>query len=170
MRCWLGALQATGLRQVRSAGLRSQKARVSTGLMSYFTNCSSNTWTHSDTLRIRRGFCITRHPASQSLALSPSKYLSLWAEINHKLGDEVSDLPEIEDLELGADVVKVIAEENKVIVINSHIESKQIWYSSPVSGPRRFDLIDLAKNEWRDRNNIELFTLFKADLSKLLKR
>lgn len=53
-------------------------------------------------------------------------------------------------------------------VINKQPPNKQIWLSSPVSGPRRFEH---TSEGWRDiRNNERLDDLIKVELEALLPR
>ena len=109
---------------------------------------------------VRRQFCSS---------LSDSKYFSLWTECNHKLVDILSHREIIDDVESGSEVIKGYSKE-KTFVINSHLESKQIWYSSPVSGPKRFDLKNEKDNVWVDRNGDELFKTLEHDLLDLEKK
>eukprot|EP01120_Amphizonella_sp_Union-15-10_P015486 TRINITY_DN7980_c0_g1_i1.p1 TRINITY_DN7980_c0_g1~~TRINITY_DN7980_c0_g1_i1.p1 ORF type:complete len:186 (+),score=31.32 TRINITY_DN7980_c0_g1_i1:54-560(+) len=53
-------------------------------------------------------------------------------------------------------------------IINKQSPNKQIWYSSPISGPKRF-YYDKKKEEWcHTRDGQTLKTLLSTDISKLL--
>ena len=73
----------------------------------------------------------------------------------------------IDDIVHDSDVIKIVVDPKHTFVINSHMSSMQIWYSSPVSGPKRFDLHDDVGNVWKDRNGQELFGLLDSDLKLL---
>lgn len=56
-------------------------------------------------------------------------------------------------------------------MINKQTPNKQIWLSSPLSGPKRFDY-DVATNTWYDHRNKEnqtLLQLLQKELSSILK-
>jgi len=53
-------------------------------------------------------------------------------------------------------------------VINKQTPNKQIWWSSPVSGPKRFNY-DMAARSWRNtRDGGSLLTLLESELTALL--
>ncbi|KAG6334923.1 hypothetical protein ID866_4165 [Astraeus odoratus] len=55
-------------------------------------------------------------------------------------------------------------------VINKQPPNKQIWLSSPISGPKRYDYVP-ATDDWRySRDGEELGALMGRELSKLLGR
>ncbi|ODV85145.1 hypothetical protein CANARDRAFT_199102 [[Candida] arabinofermentans NRRL YB-2248] len=50
-------------------------------------------------------------------------------------------------------------------VINKQPPNKQIWFSSPLSGPKRFDLLD---GEWVSlRDNIKLYDILKEEMNQI---
>ncbi|CAM6106527.1 unnamed protein product [Calypogeia fissa] len=53
-------------------------------------------------------------------------------------------------------------------VINKQTPNRQIWLSSPVSGPGRFDWSDSKKSWIYRRNNVELVSLLEKEFSELL--
>ena len=101
-----------------------------------------------------------------TIPLSDAKYRSMWHDINTRIVDKVSTLEFIDDIDNDSDVIKLTVDD-KTIVINSHMASKQVWYSSPVSGPKKFDVDNVESNIWKDRNNDELFDTLEKDLMKL---
>lgn len=50
-------------------------------------------------------------------------------------------VPEV-DVELAQGVLSLYLPSNGSYVINKQPPNKQIWWSSPLSGPKRFDLVD----------------------------
>jgi len=59
--------------------------------------------------------------------------------------------------------------DRKKFVLNIQRPNQQLWLSSPISGPFRFEF-DLEKNKWFDiKNNNELYELLKSDIDKILK-
>lgn len=53
-------------------------------------------------------------------------------------------------------------------VINKQTPNRQIWWSSPISGPRRFHLDDTQSNWVSTRNGEELMTVLEQELQQLL--
>ncbi|KAJ2507387.1 Mitochondrial matrix iron chaperone [Coemansia sp. RSA 2049] len=69
------------------------------------------------------------------------------------------------DVEYANGVLTVSMGEKGTYVINKQPPNKQIWISSPVSGPERFDY-DYAKKEWFCRHTKEtLGTLLNREIS-----
>lgn len=56
----------------------------------------------------------------------------------------------------------------ETFVINKQSFNKQIWWSSPISGPKRFNY-DAESGSWRDaRNGDHLFEIFNREVSEML--
>ena len=76
-----------------------------------------------------------------------NNYLKLSNETLESLNDRFSELIEDHDSLMGADttladgVLTVKLNEHGTYVINKQTPNQQIWLSSPVSGPYRFDII-----------------------------
>ena len=70
----------------------------------------------------------------------------------------------IEDLDLRDGILKIDLKNNKSYVINIQKNNKQIWLSSPFSGPKRFEYIN---NEWVDihNNKIKLYELINSEFN-----
>ena len=79
--------------------------------------------------------------------IDPNKYQKLSNETLESLNDRFSELIEDHDSLMGADtnladgVLTVKLNEHGTYVINKQTPNQQIWLSSPVSGPYRFDII-----------------------------
>ena len=55
-------------------------------------------------------------------------------------------------------------------ILNKHAVTQQIWYSSPVIGPAYFDaLTSTGQRWWSLKLDVDLFTQFKKDVSKVTK-
>lgn len=76
--------------------------------------------------------------------LSDNEYAKIANEYLETLSDELEmlseDFPQL-DAELSLGVMTLTVSEGKTYVINKQPPNKQIWLSSPVSGPKRYDLI-----------------------------
>lgn len=113
---------------------------------------------------------------STSSAESAGLELNVYHEASDKELDELSDKLEeaLEDrFDKGADVclnngvLTVVIDDHNTYVINKQTPNRQLWLSSPISGPRRFDLV---QGKWVDKGDkIELHTLINNELAQLLK-
>ncbi|KAJ1728171.1 Mitochondrial matrix iron chaperone [Coemansia biformis] len=84
--------------------------------------------------------------------------------------EDVGDRIEIEDfdVEYSQGVLTLTIGGTGTYVINKQPPNKQIWLSSPVSGPERYDF-DLVKDTWFCRHTDEsLGTLLARELSQAL--
>lgn len=71
------------------------------------------------------------------------------------------------DVSLNNGVLTVTVDEDNTYVINKQTPNKQIWLSSPLSGPKRFDFL---LGQWVERHSkVELKKLLSEELSQLLK-
>ncbi|CAE6461161.1 unnamed protein product [Rhizoctonia solani] len=82
--------------------------------------------------------------------------------------DEYTDLPYEVDYSSGVLTLKL--DDKGTYVINKQPPNKQIWLSSPRSGPKRYDL-DTTHNEWfYHRDNTTMRSLLEEELSKVFGR
>ncbi|CUS24050.1 LAQU0S13e02168g1_1 [Lachancea quebecensis] len=109
----------------------------------------------------------------------PKEVLELSADAYHKSSDsfldslqeqleELSDAyPELlPDVELTQGVMTIEVPAVGTYVVNKQPPNKQIWLSSPVSGPNRFDFY---KNRWISlRDGQDLLSLLNLELSGVL--
>ena len=73
---------------------------------------------------------------------------------------------ELPDVELNHGVMTIQVPALGTYVINKQPPNKQIWLSSPVSGPDRFDFV---KNEWVSlRNNLKLIDILNDEIKQVL--
>ncbi|ODQ81468.1 hypothetical protein BABINDRAFT_6166 [Babjeviella inositovora NRRL Y-12698] len=90
-------------------------------------------------------------------------YLESFVDEVEALGEQY---PEI-DIELTQGVMTFALPPNGVYVINKQPPNKQIWLSSPISGPKRYDLV---KGQWTSlRDNSLLTNLMAAEIASALK-
>lgn len=88
-----------------------------------------------------------------------------------ELGDKLEELLEDRfdkgaDVSLNNGVLTVVVDHQNTYVINKQTPNRQLWFSSPISGPRRFDLVD---GKWVDKGDgIELTSLIDKELAGLL--
>lgn len=81
------------------------------------------------------------------------------------LVDQHYDLPY--EVEYNSGVLTLALGDNGTYVINKQPPNKQIWLSSPRSGPKRYDL-DAEQNEWfYNRDNTTLRSLLEEELSSV---
>lgn len=70
------------------------------------------------------------------------------------------------DVSLNNGVLTCVVDGENIYVINKQTPNRQIWLSSPVSGPKRFDYIS---GEWVEKQSkTELKDLLSRELSQLL--
>lgn len=101
-------------------------------------------------------------------AISDSEYNRMADEYLETLSDELEALaetyPQI-DVELSLGVMTLAVGDNNY-VLNKKPPNKQIWFSSPVSGPMRFDMIG---GRWVTlRDGVSMSELLEAELLELL--
>lgn len=71
------------------------------------------------------------------------------------------------DVRLESGVLTVAIDSENTYVINKQTPNRQIWLASPLSGPKRFDLIN---GKWLDtRTKTDLRNILSEELSHLLK-
>lgn len=82
---------------------------------------------------------------------------------------EQKDYPITENLVLADGVLKIIFSGNKNYVLNIQRPNLQLWLSSPISGPQRFEF-DLVNNSWiNNRTGKELYTIMQEEINSILK-
>jgi len=116
----------------------------------------------------RRGYAISTtgdHVEQIIDQLSDNEYSQIANEYLETLSDELEmlaeDYPQV-DAELSLGVMTLSVGEGKTYVINKQPPNKQIWLSSPISGPKRYDLIG---GKWITlRDNTALTDLLEEEL------
>ncbi|XP_050045508.1 frataxin, mitochondrial isoform X2 [Dermacentor andersoni] len=94
--------------------------------------------------------------------------LESLAERFDEIIEDLSDVPEA-DLALSDGVLTVhLGRKFGTYVINKQTPNRQIWLSSPVSGPKRYDFIE---NKWVYKHDgVSLRDLLENEISSLLKK
>jgi len=94
---------------------------------------------------------------SESTTIGEATYIGLVNETLESLGDKFSeiieDFPQLEaaDATLSDGVLTVnLGPEVGVYVINKQTPNKQIWLSSPFSGPQRFDFVPTEESNFEE--------------------
>ncbi|KAI5967859.1 YFH1 [Candida margitis] len=102
--------------------------------------------------------------------ISDGEYNKISNEYLENLADELEELNgsyEQVDAELSHGVLTLTLPPNGTYVINKQPPNKQIWLSSPISGPKRYDLI---QGHWRTLRDGSLLTeLLESEISEALK-
>ncbi|VIO97240.1 Frataxin-like domain containing protein [Brugia malayi] len=116
-----------------------------------------------------RPFLKERHLSSE---LSEDEYEKLANETLNKLADYLDSFPDRfscdRDYDVNSSMGVVTAKIGRkagTYVINKQTPNRQIWLSSPLSGPKRFDLVD---QKWIcTRDNISLDILLNNEFRKI---
>ncbi|KAK9379858.1 uncharacterized protein V2V93DRAFT_372528 [Kockiozyma suomiensis] len=126
--------------------------------------------------RFTRSFSATVGVRSTSLdddykidEISSSEFHTIADETLENILTHCEDLadtkPQI-DIELAQGVLTLILPPNGTYVINKQPPNKQIWLSSPISGPKRYDLID---GQWTyHRDGSTLGNLLREEVTEAL--
>ncbi|DAZ94661.1 TPA: hypothetical protein N0F65_000941 [Lagenidium giganteum] len=100
--------------------------------------------------------------------MDENRFLTLAENtLNDILGwiDGVEEMLEDSDITLSQGVLKIDLGEHGTWVINRQIPNRQIWWSSPVSGPRRYEY-DVASGEWcNTRDGTEMIELLRNEIA-----
>jgi frataxin len=113
---------------------------------------------------------------STSSAESAGLDLNVYHEASDKKLEELSEkleealeerFDEGADVSLNNGVLTVVVDDQHTYVINKQTPNRQLWLSSPISGPKRFDLV---QGSWVDKGDkMEISSLINNELAKLLK-
>ncbi|XP_033750951.1 frataxin, mitochondrial-like [Pecten maximus] len=132
-----------------------------------FLNCTPNiTWHQpSFTSGHHRNYCTN--------SLSEIKFEELAEETLERLSEKFDDIAETVDCDDEYDVsygsgvlTAKISREWGTYVINKQTPNKQIWLSSPVSGPKRYDYVD--KRWIYKHDGVPMMDLLTQELSEAL--
>ncbi|KAL4486773.1 hypothetical protein ABPG72_006605 [Tetrahymena utriculariae] len=100
--------------------------------------------------------------------LNEKDYQRYCSQFLNELGDILEESPSqrISDVQISDGVIKVTTQGEKIFVINRQVPNRQIWYSSPVSGPQRF-YWDLQEAKWKNQKNEELSKLLFKEIDQI---
>ncbi len=106
-----------------------------------------------------------------STKLNQNQYIDEVQLVLENINDSLEEL-ELDIIDVNFDnsgILNFQVTDQKKFVLNIQRPNQQLWLSSPISGPFRFEF-DLEKNKWLDvKNNIELYQLLKSDIDKIFK-
>ena len=112
---------------------------------------------------------IIKHTLSKSISENSRNLASFINLVDKSLTNIFESIVDknynfIEDLDLSNGILKIDLKNNKTYIINIQKNNKQIWLSSPFSGPKRFEYIN---NEWVDihNNKIKLYELLNTEFN-----
>ncbi|KAL5255274.1 hypothetical protein ACHWQZ_G014619 [Mnemiopsis leidyi] len=92
--------------------------------------------------------------------------LETLTEALEELPDFIPDVPELFDVEYNGEVLTLKIKEGFTYVINRQTPNQQIWLSSPISGPKRYDFVD---GQWiYSHDGSSMIDLLESELSELL--
>eukprot|EP00123_Amoebidium_parasiticum_P020326 comp4759_c0_seq1/m.897 comp4759_c0_seq1/g.897 ORF comp4759_c0_seq1/g.897 comp4759_c0_seq1/m.897 type:complete len:184 (-) comp4759_c0_seq1:62-613(-) len=115
---------------------------------------------------------VRSQPYSSTVGVSEQEYHKLADETMHQLTDFFDGLVEDEgdssmDVSYGSGVLTVVLGKHGTYVINKQTPNRQIWLSSPICGPRRYDYHHKG-NEWvYSHDGVAMHTLLSNELSKI---
>ena len=111
-------------------------------------------------------FCFSTNTLTKFISMVDSTLNKIYDEIDKK------EYSFIDNISLEEGVLTINLKEDKTYVINIQKPNKQIWLSSPFSGPRRFEFNE-ANNKWIDihNSNNSLLSLISNEINnEIIKR
>ena len=111
-------------------------------------------------------FCFSTNTLTKFISMVDSTLNMIYDEIDKK------EYSFIDNISLEEGVLTINLKEDKTYVINIQKPNKQIWLSSPFSGPRRFEFNE-ANNKWIDihNSNNSLLSLISKEINEeIIKR
>jgi len=139
----------------------------------YFTVRNVYAYNYQAVYGGRRGFSTTGSIEPQKLdnSLSSNEFKKISDEALEQLYElyETEEDSIIIDCLYSEGVLTIKCANDKTFVLNRQCPNKQIWYSSPVSGPMRFNY-DRANNKWLNSRSEELPNVLKNDVEQLKKK
>ena len=111
-------------------------------------------------------FCFSTNTLTKFISMVDSTLNKIYDEIDKK------EYSFIDNISLEEGVLTINLKDDKTYVINIQKPNKQIWLSSPFSGPRRFEFNE-ANNKWIDihNSNNSLLSLISKEINEeIIKR
>lgn len=99
--------------------------------------------------------------------MTEKEYLSACNSQLDSLQERLEDIEDKHDIEVKyvEGVLTVDCLNGKVFIINRQLPNRQIWYSSPLSGPCRFNW---HQQQWLNLQGGQLQAIFMSELDKCL--
>jgi frataxin len=115
-------------------------------------------------------FSINSHNNSKELPkISFDKYYKEVQNLLESLYEDIDsqELEIVENISLSDGVLNIALTGNKKYVINMQRPNLQVWLSSPISGPQRYEF-NLDSNKWLNiRNNINIYELLEKEFNSI---
>lgn len=98
--------------------------------------------------------------------LTENDFLKLWFDFQHEFIEQLEneELGPYEDFEDNAETVTVESLDGQILVLSRHSGNREIWLSSPISGPSHFRYSD---GQWLNKHDMELRAQLREDFSKM---
>jgi frataxin len=105
-----------------------------------------------------------------STKITPERYTKEVETILNNIFEQIDEKEyEFVDTNLAAGVLAISFNKKKNYVINIQRPNLQVWLSSPISGPQRFEF-DIDKNKWINiRNNKSILEILNDEFNTILK-
>ncbi|ETI45222.1 hypothetical protein F441_10070 [Phytophthora nicotianae CJ01A1] len=168
------------LRHVALSSLRCASRRASTLSVKALSALPSLCRSNGAVLASRNSPLQTMHFSTDAPAppqMTENEFMELADETLHDIQswlDGIEEMLEESDIMFSQGVLKIDLGEHGTWVINRQVPNRQIWWSSPVSGPRRYEydaesghwvntrdrgeLMELLRTEILDKTGIEIYT------------
>ncbi|HJK87574.1 MAG TPA: frataxin domain-containing protein [Candidatus Megaira endosymbiont of Hartmannula sinica] len=101
--------------------------------------------------------------------MQETEFIKLFLQIINHIADEV-DIKSNYEYEIDiTDESLSIETKQGIFLINRQIILKEIWLSSPISGPHHFTYKNISNNEqdnfqWVNKNNINIFSILRSEI------
>ena len=95
--------------------------------------------------------------------MSNTKFASLAENTLSKIVDiiEEQDTAGLIDIDYNLDIITLVNERG-TFILNKHAAAKEIWLSSPISGPHHFRY---DQGSWHSKYNANLFNILSEELN-----
>ena len=127
-------------------------------MLSRLLNTTTKPTKHIKNIKVNRHFSSTQK-------LSENEFLNLWDEFQQEFIEKLEneEYGQFEDYEDNAETVTIESLSGTVMVLSRHSGNKEIWLSSPISGPSHFRY---ENGEWLNKHDRELRELLIEDFEK----
>ncbi|CAH0482682.1 unnamed protein product [Peronospora belbahrii] len=99
--------------------------------------------------------------------MTEHEFMELADETLHEIQswlDGIEEMLEESDVIFSQGVLKIDLGESGTWVINRQVPNRQLWWSSPISGPRRYEY-DTVNGQWiNTRDKGELVALLRSEI------
>ena len=111
--------------------------------------------------------------AKPVIELSEKEFVKLVDDFLSGLAEHLEDVmdfnAEIEDINYSSGVLKLELVGNKSYVLNKQTPNKQLWLSSPFSGPQRYEYNSPRKSWVNNRSGVDIIELLNSEFKSNFK-